>query len=96
MVSLNSITEGIGIGSALIDSLIRDATESACSRIWLTTTNDNLSALRFYQRRGFQLIKVHPDAVALARKKKIIPIIGNNNIPIRDELEMEIVLNTYT
>ena len=29
---------------------------AGCRRVWLITTNDNLRALRFYQRRGFRLV----------------------------------------
>jgi len=28
-------------------------------RVFLITTNDNLHALDFYQRRGFELVAVH-------------------------------------
>ncbi|MGD8245715.1 MAG: hypothetical protein PVG25_02965 [Anaerolineae bacterium] len=63
-------------------------------RIWLITTNDNLAALRFYQRRGFSLVAVHPGAVDQARTlKPEIPAIGHSGIPIRDEIELELPLD---
>ena len=54
------------------------------------TTNDNLSALRFYQRRGFRLVKIWPGAVDAARKslKPTIPQVGQNGIPIHDEIDL--------
>jgi Acetyltransferase (GNAT) family len=67
--------------------------EAGCRRVWLITTNDNLRALRFYQRRGFRLVAVHPDALARSRElKPSIPEIGLDGIPLRDELELELLL----
>jgi ribosomal protein S18 acetylase RimI-like enzyme len=56
----------------------------------VTTTNDNLNALRFYQRRGFRIMGVHPGAVNEARRlKPSIPAIGAYGIPICDEIDLE-------
>ena len=56
----------------------------------VTTTNDNLDALRFYQRRGFRIIAVRPGAVDESRRiKPSISAIGEYGIPIRDEIELE-------
>ena len=58
-----------------------------------STTNDNLNALRFYQKRGFVLVAVHRNAMEQARKlKPEIPLIGNDGIPLRDEIELEMLL----
>ena len=66
---------------------------AGCRRLWLITTNDNLAALRFYQRRGFELVAVHRRAVAAARRlKPEIPLVGAHGIPIRDEIELEMAL----
>ncbi len=94
IVTLNSFNEGIGVGSALIDA-VRDAAESEkCTRLWVITTNDNTPAIRYYQKRGFKLVKVHPGAVTEARRlKPEIPLTGLDGIPIRDELELEIRLD---
>ncbi|MFP3471139.1 GNAT family N-acetyltransferase, partial [Micrococcus sp. SIMBA_144] len=63
---------------------------SGCSRITLITTNDNLAALKFYQKRGFVMTAIHRNAVEKARKiKPEIPLIGNDGIPIRDEIQLE-------
>jgi RimJ/RimL family protein N-acetyltransferase len=62
-------------------------------RVWLITTNDNTAALRFYQRLGFDLVALHRDAVDAARSiKPSIPLVGNDGIPIRHELELELRL----
>lgn len=93
IVTLNSLMEGRGIGSALINAVRKFATDLGCARLWLITTNDNLEAIGFYQRRGFVLAALHCDAVKESRKiKPEIPALGNHNIPIRDEIEMELLL----
>jgi len=57
------------------------------------TSNDNLSALGFYQRRGFRLVAVYQNAIDAAREiKPNIPQIGMENIPIHDEIELELWL----
>jgi len=59
-------------------------------RLWLITTNDNLDALRFYQRRGLRITAVAAGAVDEARKiKPDIPLLGDHGIPIRDEITLE-------
>ena len=93
VVSLNSIQEGIGIGTALIGQIVEEAKAKRCRRIVLTTTNDNLHALGFYQRHGFSLSAIRPGAINETRKiKPSIPLIGENNIPLRDEIELEMML----
>jgi len=87
IVSLESLREGIGVGTALLDSACQAADEAGCHCLWLITTNDNLYALRFYQRNGFRLTAVHPGAVDEARRlKPQIPLTGFDGIPIRDEI----------
>jgi N-acetylglutamate synthase-like GNAT family acetyltransferase len=93
ITSLDSLREAIGIGAALIDKVKAAALEAGCRRLFLSTTNDNIHALRFYQRRGFVLAALRVGAVEAARKiKPQIPMIGFHGIPIRDEIELEIYL----
>lgn len=94
IISLNSMEENKGIGTALVDALINAAREGGkVKRIWLITTNDNLPALRFFQQRGFELVAVHRDSIQQARRQKPqIPITGLYGIPIRDEIELEMKL----
>jgi GNAT superfamily N-acetyltransferase len=90
VVSLDSFLEYQGIGSALLQTVEQVAKENKCNRIWLVTTNDNINALRFYQRRGYFLVAVHCNALELSRQlKPQIPLIGNEGIPLRDEIEFE-------
>jgi ribosomal protein S18 acetylase RimI-like enzyme len=93
IVSIDSLSEGQGIGTQLIEKVVEEAQASGCRRVHLTTTNDNLHALGFYQKRGFHLVAIRPGAMDEARTlKPSIPLIGENNIPLRDEIELEMAL----
>jgi len=90
VVTLDSVREGLGVGTALLEATEGAARQAYCRRLWLVTTNDNLRALRFYQRRGFHLAVVHRNAVNLSRGiKPQIPLVGDHGIPIRDEIELD-------
>ena len=92
IVSLDSLRPCKGIGTDLIEAVKRAAIESGCRRLCLVTTNDNMNALRFYQKRGFVLVKINRNAVEFARKLKPIPLIGAEGIRLRDEIELEMML----
>lgn len=93
ITSLDSLQQGKGIGTALIDEVVNEAKAKHSRRIFLITTNDNLNALGFYQRRGFELVAVHRGAVNESRRlKPSIPLIGGNEIPLRDEIELELLI----
>ena len=93
IITLDSLEEGRGIGSALIKSVEVVADKNKCTRVWLITTNDNLHALRFYQRRGYVLVAVHRNAIDRSRQlKPQIPYDGKDGIPLRDEIELEKIL----
>jgi GNAT superfamily N-acetyltransferase len=95
IVTLNSTYPSSGVGTALIEAVRDIAIKSGCKRLWLITTNDNVNALRFYQKRGFVLVAVHRNALEQSRKlKPEISLIGKYGIPIRDEIELEMILNT--
>ena len=91
LATLNSRQAGLGIGGALISVVAEAAKALGCTRLVVVTTNDNWQALRFYQRRGFVLSEVRIGAVNTSRQtlKPQIPVTGNDDIPIRDELELE-------
>ena len=93
IVTINSTKPGIGIGTLLLKAVTQAAREAGCKRLWLITTNDNLDALRFYQKCGFRLVAVHRHAVDAARMlSPRIPLIGNDQIPLHDEIELERML----
>jgi GNAT superfamily N-acetyltransferase len=94
LVTIGASREDGGVGSALLAAVAEEArSHHGCDRLWLITTNDNMRALRFYQRRGLRLVAVHRGAVDEARAvKPAIPVIGNHGIPIHDEIELELDL----
>jgi ribosomal protein S18 acetylase RimI-like enzyme len=88
IVSLEAAIRYRGVGKALIEAIVEQARGR---RLWLVTTNDNVDALRFYQRRGFRIVEVRVGAVDEARRmlKPTIPAVGNFGIPIRDEIVLQ-------
>jgi ribosomal protein S18 acetylase RimI-like enzyme len=79
---------GTGVGTRLVDAVV-DAI-AGTSRLWLVTTNDNVRALRFYQRRGFRIVGVEAGGVDRARAlKPSIPLVGEHGIELHDELVLE-------
>lgn len=93
ITTLDSLDEAIGVGSALVEAVEEWAREAGIGRLWLVTTNDNLEALKFWQKRGYELVSVHRNAIADARRiKPQIPITGLNGITIRDEIELEKII----
>jgi GNAT superfamily N-acetyltransferase len=94
IVTINSVRPFSGVGTALIEAVKNIALQSGCKRLWLITTNDNMNALRFYQKRGFVLVAIHRNALELSRKlKPEISLIGDHGIPLHDEIELEMKLD---
>jgi ribosomal protein S18 acetylase RimI-like enzyme len=89
---ISAVAEHEGVGSALVADLVERVGPGG--RIWVVTTNDNVDALRFYQRRGFRLRAFRIGAVDEARRKlkPEIPVSGRYGIPLRDEVELELLL----
>jgi len=85
---------GTGTGTALLDALVAEARRLGVGRIWVVTTNDNLEAIAFYQRRGFRLTALRAGAVDDARRtiKPAIPVVGQHGIEMHDELELALVV----
>ena len=93
IVTIDSWREGMGIGTRLIESARQAAGQEKCRRLWLVTTNDNIHALGFYQKRGFVIREVRLNTFDKYRLlKPEIPMYGESGIPIRDEIEFEITL----
>jgi GNAT superfamily N-acetyltransferase len=94
LLTLHAATRLIGVGSLLLTAVWEIARDAGCRLLWVVTTNDNVEALRFYQRRGFRLVLVRPGAVDRSRDllKPEIPLRGAHDIPLRDELELELTI----
>ena len=89
LVTLNALVPAKGIGNALLLALRALLAGDGVMRLRVTTTNDNLRALGFYQKRGFRLTAVRPGAVAEGRRlKPSIPLFGSNGIPLNDEIDL--------
>jgi len=90
ITSLNSFEENRGVGTALINAVSEAAKNSGCDRLWLVTTNDITHAIRFYQRRGFDWVATHINSADEMRQlKPTIPLLGEDGIPIKHEIEFE-------
>ena len=90
IISLDSTEEGRGIGTLLVQAVEERARQHNCTVVSLITTNDNLHALKFYQKRGYYLVEILQNAVERARAlKPEIPLIGYEGIPIRDEIKLQ-------
>ena len=94
VLSLHCRVENVGAGSVLLQAAAELAAGRGCRRLWLLTTNDNLHALGFYQRRGLRLCALHAGAVDRDRalKPELPEVNPENGIPLRDLLELELPL----
>jgi GNAT superfamily N-acetyltransferase len=94
VLSLHCRVWNVGAGGALLEGAAELAAGRGCRRLWLVTTNDNLHALGFYQRRGLRLGALHAGAVDRDRalKPELPEVNPDNRIPIRDLLELELDL----
>ena len=90
IVSLDSLRENQGIGTALLTRVLAQARQRGCAKAVLITTNDNLRAMGFYQKRGFDMVALYRNALDVSRRlKPETPAIGENGIPLRHEIEFE-------
>lgn len=93
IMSLDSLNERQGIGTALINKMKEEAIKEKCIKLKLITTNDNINAIRFYQKRGFDMVRIYHNALDVSRKlKPSIPMVGNFGIPLKHEIEFEMEL----
>jgi ribosomal protein S18 acetylase RimI-like enzyme len=93
IVTIDALREGAGVGTALLETVVEAARSAGCTRVQLLTTNNNLRALAFYQKRGFRLVALRPGEIDEARKlKPSIPKVDAAGLPIRDELHLELPL----
>lgn len=72
--------QGSGVGRSLIEKV-----EIGAETLLVSTSNDDLPALAFYQSLGFQIYEVKPNVVA-EKHGRIMEGIGG--LPVRDELRL--------
>jgi len=93
VVTLDSFAEGKGVGSALLQAVAEAARARRQTSLWLITTNDNIPAIGFYQRRGWDMVALHHGALARSRRlKPEIPTHGLDGVPIDHEIEFRLAL----
>lgn len=96
IMSLDSLKERQGIGTVLLNKVIETAAKESWAKIKLITTNDNINAIGFYQKRGFDMVRLYHNALDISRKlKPSIPLLGDNNIPLKHEIEFEMEAEDY-
>lgn len=87
-----------GVGSALLKDLVLIGRLFDLQTIVLDTTNDNMRALRFYQRNGFTVrawrCGAFRDVLALKGLNPNAPFVGDDDIEIRDVVRLEKPLKT--
>jgi septum formation protein len=91
VVTLNSVREGRGVASALLGEA-RGRARQAGLRMWLITTNENIRAIDFYQRRGMELVALHRNfaqVVQGAKQGSVREHPGTGRVAFRHALEFE-------
>ncbi|MEP1932631.1 MAG: GNAT family N-acetyltransferase [Roseibium sp.] len=87
ILTLDSINRWGGVGSLLLDAAIDEIKSTGIDRLTVRTSNDNLDAFRFYQRRGFRLERIGQGVIDRERELKPgIPLRGDYGIEIHDEV----------
>ena len=97
IVALVSVLRRRGVARSLVEALGALVSASNATRLVLVTTNDNLGAQAFYSAMGFRHVVTFVGAVAESRRlKPEIPMLGEGDVPIEDELEYELELARLT
>ena len=79
-----------GVGGHLVAEAELLARRLNLQRTVVATTNDNLPALYFYQRRGYRLTNIVPESITVHTGQQVAGFAG---IPVRDEVRLEKLLN---
>lgn len=89
IVTLNAVDGRKGLGTRLVDQAVDRAGRLGQRNLTVRTTNDNLDALRFYQRRGFRLHRLAAGAIDEERRlNPEVPTNGHFGISVRDEITL--------
>jgi ribosomal protein S18 acetylase RimI-like enzyme len=85
-LATDALWQRSGIGGHLVAEAELLARRLFLSRVVVTTTNDNLPALYFYQRRGYRLTALIAGSVLSGSAGALNGFAG---IPVRDEVHLE-------
>lgn len=75
-----------GVGGHLVAEAELLARRLNLARLVVATTNDNLPALYFYQRRGYRMTDLVPGSIIQHTHQQVAGFAG---IPVRDEIRLE-------
>lgn len=81
--------QNAGVGRGLIEEVEAQAKRRRKQKLLVSTSNDDLPALAFYQSLGFQTYEVKPNAIA-EKHGKIMRGVGG--LPVRDEIRLQKIL----
>ena len=85
---LHTVKQRCGIGKMLMHEVIETAKSEGADTVTVVTTNDNIGAIAFYQKIGFDIVNIYRNSMDYVRKiKPTVPIMGENGIPLRHEIE---------
>lgn len=79
--------QGLGAGRMLLDSVKGKASEENTAEILVSTSNDDLPAIYFYLKNGFQIYEVTPNRIAENLGGLHVGFAG---IPSQDELRLRL------
>jgi ribosomal protein S18 acetylase RimI-like enzyme len=82
--------QGSGVGRSLVEKVEAEAKRLRKKKLLVSTSNDDLPALAFYQSLGFQIFEVKPNVIA-EKHGRVLKGIGG--LPIRDELQLQKILH---
>lgn len=90
IASVHAEPPGSGTGTRIMDAAEAELRRLGVKTVLLATTNDNVRALNFYQRRGYRLVRLHLDAMERVRAAKPgVPVAGRDGVSLRDMWELE-------
>lgn len=78
-----------GVGRSLVERVEAEAERTMKRKLLISTSNDDLPALAFYQFLGFQIYEVKPNVIA-EKHGEVLKGIGG--LPVRDELRLQKIL----
>lgn len=81
--------QNVGVGRGLVRKVEDESKRLKKKRLMVSTSNDDLPALAFYQSNGFQIHEVKPNVIA---EKHGMILKGIGGLPIRDELRLQKLL----
>jgi GNAT superfamily N-acetyltransferase len=70
VVTIEAVRRREGVGRALLTAVMAAARRTGAPRVWLITTDDNLTALAFYDSLGFDRVATHPRFIDAVRAVK--------------------------